>query len=390
MYTACISLILVGMICAGASQTVAARAILQSGFEYPLFLSILYHAGQSLSLITYVVIPKAWQRMDLIDDDNDEDDGTAQSLSLDVEAGGIDHNCRDVDIACIEASRRRSSYIGSRHGLGPSSDNAALWVHRIPKCWMPIISGFFGLTNNALRWGSLLFVAASVAEMINSGLELILSVLAAQYLRKRIVSSSRWAGVGVVTVGVVLVGLVSILTAFNNGEQTTSGASVRDQAIGIALICGQSTLSVLQDILQDFFCQEAQFPPLLMLGLLGISALVIALVVYFPLASVLDQGPPVILDEFSSNPQLIAFCAGFSFLNTITDTFNILAITRMSAMTRVLWRNLRTCLVWVMGLAIFYSSGNPNLGEEWDIPTSFYTLGAFAVMLCGIWAYYSG
>jgi len=269
MYTACISLILVGMICAGASQTVAARAILQSGFEYPLFLSILYHAGQSLSLITYVVIPKAWQRMDLIDDDNDEDDGTAQSLSLDVEAGGIDHNCRDVDIACIEASRRRSSYIGSRHGLGPSSDNAALWVHRIPKCWMPIISGFFGLTNNALRWGSLLFVAASVAEMINSGLELILSVLAARYFRKRIISSSRWAGVGIVTVGVVLVRLVSIITASNDGEQTTSGANVRDQTIGIALICGQSTLSAMQDILQEFFCQEAQFPPLLMLGLLG-------------------------------------------------------------------------------------------------------------------------
>jgi len=100
------------MICAGASQTVAARAILQSGFEYPLFLSILYHAGQSLSLITYVVIPKSWQRMDMADVDNgeDDDDGTAQPSSLDVEAGDIDHNdhnCRDADIVCIEASRRK-------------------------------------------------------------------------------------------------------------------------------------------------------------------------------------------------------------------------------------------------------------------------------------------
>ena len=309
MYTACISLILVGMICAGASQTVAARAILQSGFEYPLFLSILYHAGQSLSLITYVVIPKSWQRMDMADVDNgeDDDDGTAQSSSLDVEAGDIGHNCRDSDIVCIDASRRRSSCIGSRHGLGPSSDNAALWVHRIPKCWMPIMSGFFGLTNNALRWASLLFVAASVAEMINSGLELILSVLAARYLRKRIVSTSRWAGVGIATAGVFLVGLVSILTASNVSDQTTSGTSLRDQGIGIALIVGQSTLSVLQDIMQEFFCQEAQFPPLLMLGLLGLSALAIALVVYFPLASVLGQGPPVIINEFASNPKLDDF-----------------------------------------------------------------------------------
>ena len=62
MYTVWISLILVGMIGFGAGQTVAARALLQSAFEYPLFLSLLYHAGQSLSLITYVVIPKSWQQ----------------------------------------------------------------------------------------------------------------------------------------------------------------------------------------------------------------------------------------------------------------------------------------------------------------------------------------
>eukprot|EP00563_Minutocellus_polymorphus_P017867 CAMPEP_0197725972 /NCGR_PEP_ID=MMETSP1434-20131217/12376_1 /TAXON_ID=265543 /ORGANISM="Minutocellus polymorphus, Strain CCMP3303" /LENGTH=363 /DNA_ID=CAMNT_0043311731 /DNA_START=337 /DNA_END=1425 /DNA_ORIENTATION=- len=363
------------MIGFGAGQTVAARALLQSGFEYPLFLSLLYHAGQSLSLITYVAIPKSWQQMDVINDDEDDNgDDTNQSSSFDVEAGVV-HNCRGAGI--IEVGRRRSSYIGSRHGLGPNSEDAARWVHRIPKFWMPIISGFFSLTNNALRWASLLFVAASVAEMINSGLELVLSVLAARYLRKRVVSSSRWAGVCIVTVGVILVGLANLLSA-SNGEQTTSGASVRDQAIGIALIVGQSILSVLQDISQEFFLQEAQFPPLLMLGLLGLSALSIALIVYFPLASVLGQGPPAILNEFTSNPQLIAFFVGFVVLNTITDSFNILAITRTSAMTRVLWRNLRTCLVWMMGLIIFYLSGNPNLGENWDIPTSFYTLGAFA------------
>ena len=387
MYSACVSFILVGMICAGASQTVAARALLQSGFEYPLFLSILYHAGQSLSLISYVIIPKSWQNVEEELEENDDDiSRSSSSTSMDLEAN-IARNCR---AGRHEAGRRRSSYIGSRHGLGQNAEDAAQWVEHIPRFWMPIISGFFGLTNNALRWASLLFVAASVAEMINSGLELILSLLAARYLRKRMVSPPRWAGVAIVTMGVILVGLVNILTASNGDQAASATSNVRDQTIGIALIVGQSILSVLQDISQEFFLQEAQFPPLLMLGLLGISALSIALIVYFPLALVLGQGPTTILDEFANSSQLIPFCVGFVLLNTITDTFNILSITRTSAMTRVLWRNLRTCLVWAMGLIIFYSTNNSQLGEEWHIPASFYTLGAFVVMLCGIWAYYFG
>lgn len=386
MYTACVSLILVGMICAGASQTVAARALLQSGFQYPLFLSILYHAGQSLSLISYIVIPKSWQSVEEELEQNGDDTSPSSLSSLDLEAN-VTRSCR----AGSEADRRRSSYIGSRHGLGQNAEVAAQWVKHIPRYWMPVISGFFGLTNNALRWASLLYIAASVAEMINSGLELLLSVLAARYLRKRMISSSRWVGVGIVTVGVVLVGLVNILPASNGGEAASSAeTSVRDQTIGIALIFGQSILSVLQDITQEFFLQEAQFPPLLMLGLLGLSALSIAVIVYFPLATALGQGPSTILDELANNSQLIAYCVGFSLLNTITDTFNILSITRTSAMTRVLWRNLRTGIVWVLGLVIFYSSGKPQFGEGWNIPASFYTLGAFVVMLCGIWAYYLG
>ena len=40
-----------------------------------------------------------------------------------------------------------------------------------------------------------------------------------------------------------------------------------------------------------------------------------------------------------------------------------------------------------MGLIIFCSSENPQLGEKWHVPASFYTLGAFVVMLFGAWAY---
>ena len=41
--------------------------------------------------------------------------------------------------------------------------------------------------------------------MLISGLELTLSVVAARLIRKRMVSQSRWVGVGIVAVGVVII-----------------------------------------------------------------------------------------------------------------------------------------------------------------------------------------
>jgi len=57
-------------------------------------------------------------------------------------------------------------------------------------------------------------------------------------------------------------------------------------------------------------------------------------------------------------------------------------------MTRNVWKNFRTVLIWIVGLIIFYASGNPALGEEWVIPRSFYILMGFAVILTGVYIYY--
>lgn len=80
-------------------------------------------------------------------------------------------------------------YRGSVTGLTEESKRAVQWVHRIPWYLKPCLTGFFNLLNSAMRWASLVYVAASVAEMLISGLELVLSVVAARIIRKVSVSS---------------------------------------------------------------------------------------------------------------------------------------------------------------------------------------------------------
>merc|ERR1712194_102926 len=77
---------------------------------------------------------------------------------------------------------------GSKTGLTKESKDAVAWVHRIPWYLKPVIPGFCNLCNSALRWGCLVYVAASTAEILISGMELILSSFAACMIRKRIIS----------------------------------------------------------------------------------------------------------------------------------------------------------------------------------------------------------
>ena len=98
---------------------------------------------------------------------------------------------------------------GSRAGINKemlaAGQSYVRYTDAIPYYLKPIIPGFFNLANAAFRWSSLIFVDASVMSMLNGGLDLILSVVAARYIRKRMVTANRWAAVAIVSVGIALV-----------------------------------------------------------------------------------------------------------------------------------------------------------------------------------------
>ena len=143
---------------------------------------------------------------------------------------------KDEEETSETPNRRRS---GSPTGLTTESHNAATvtWVHAIPWYLKPAVPGFFNLCNSAMRWGSLIFVAASMAEMLISGLELLLSVVAARCIRKRRISWSRWVGVLVVALGLALVRLAN-----------RDSVDEEHSWVGDGLIVGQCVMSVIQDM----------------------------------------------------------------------------------------------------------------------------------------------
>ena len=116
--------------------------------------------------------------------------------------------------------------------------------------------------------------------------------------------------------------------------------------------------------------------------------MIVALILYFPLAPLFGEQPSTVLEDLQRNSKIIGLSIGWGLLVTVTGVFNIAATGVTSSMTRNVWKNFRTALIWIVSLVIFYATGNPELGEEWFIPGSFYILIGFAVMLSGVYVYY--
>jgi len=437
MYSLQVSAILIAMIVTGAARSVAVQLFFQLGFTQPLFVTLIYLFGQTLALVVYFVSremdkalqsgPKTSEGTTPIGDSKHPHpttgDGTedyiglgeavsvpisplhiiAKGESINIEPIPTDNYDEEyltndveqnkivpanINAPCPKQSHRR---LGSASGLTDESKRAAEWIHRVPYYAKPILPGFFNLCNSAMRWTSLIYVSASVAEMLISGLELVLSVMAARYIRKRMISRARWTGVGFVAMGVVLVGFIDLQSskAQSPQDEDEESFSLDAKIIGHFLIFGQCIMSVLQDLAEELFMQEAQFPATLLLGMEGFFGLVFGIFCYYPLAPFLGEDPSKSWDLLLGDPKLGWYAVGLSILVTLTGIFNILATSVTSSMTRNVWKNLRTVLVWVFALTLFYTTENDALGEEWIVPQSFYTLAGFSVIITGIYAYYT-
>mmetsp|Transcript_34254 Transcript_34254/g.82834 ORF Transcript_34254/g.82834 Transcript_34254/m.82834 type:complete len:455 (+) Transcript_34254:219-1583(+) len=413
--------ILLGMIITGAARSIVVKISYQSGFEAPLTVTLLYLLGQSFSLVLY-----ASQKYFVYDfnalfassndrfhkeqrhrphEENPVKLGAYyvqhEEYALPLKHGqnpttvpSSQHSNLSSIIGNIESSASpgaspgpsfyEGSYIsssGSTHGLTKQSEHTIKWAHRVPFYAKPAIPALLNMLNSALRWASLVYIDASVAEMMISGLELTLSVVAARIFRKRLVSKSRWAGVIVVAVG------VTIIEQADSREYEELGSS-QDFMIGVVLILLQSILSVLQDLGEEIFMQATDFPPTLMLGLEGLYGFCIGLIVYLAFGDrfgIEDINSTISMLE--NNSKLRWWIVGLPLLFLLTGYFNIRATEVTSAMTRNVWKNMRTVLVWVLALGIYYL-GSGAYGEAWLIPESFLILFGFMVMCTGIIIYY--
>lgn len=276
----------------------------------------------------------------------------------------------------------RHGHIGSTTGLSERSKRAVQWVHHIPYWAKPLVSSFFGFLDAVFRVLSVFYLPASIAEMLIGGLELLGSIVAARWIRKREIPRQRWYGAAVVVAGLVLIASADLT---NN---TNEAAAARGFGLGILFTVLKVVMGVLKDMSQELFMQEGGFSATLLLGLEGAYGLAIAIPLYFAIGPLTGENPVVSFQQIGQSALSMGYTIGLIFILFLAGLFSILGTAVTSAMTRNMWKNFRGLVVWIVALVIFYATGNQALGEQWQIPRSIMILFGYLIMMLGLYIYY--
>ena len=415
--------VLAGMILSGSIRTVSVKLLYQSGLESPYFVTLLYLLGQSLSLLVDAcgrtcgcctrggedydidLAPEVLSggkrslhhRYSQVNGIGEEDNGCDNETEPErrhrqarqqEESTNSQHTPHSFPTSSLETQqmithgvRKRS---GSLTGLTDESIVAVSYVHSIPNLFRPAIPGLFNLINASMRWGTLVFFPGSVADMLMGSSEIILSTIAARVIRKREISRQRWGGVLLVAIGTVVVRLSHNATA-NDDE---AGAGTARIFIGDLLIVGQCVTSVLQDMSEELFMHEVGLSPTMLLGWEGLFGLTFGLLLYFPLAPSIGEDPSETWLQIRRSASMLVYLSLLVLLFLVVGVFNITATALTSSMTRNIWKNLRSAVVWTIGVMIFYSRKRHDFGEGLSFPSSAIALVGFALMICGVVIYY--
>jgi len=308
----------------------------------------------------------------------------------------------DIDQGCISAAtsihrsishqQSSSAALGSETGLTEASHRAAAHIlQSIPWYWQFILIGFLDFVSYLFRWGSILLIRTSIAEMLSNGVEMVLSVVAARVIRKRQIAKLRWVGVWVVILGMLIVGAVDLLTTSSDDDGTTSSGT-GDKVLGIFLILGAGVFATALTLAEEILTQEAKYPVLIVMGNEGLWGLLLGVALYFPVAPLLKEDPSETWEELVSSPSRTWYAVGLVCFFTLAAMLNVLSIAVTSSMTQYVWIHLRSIPVWIIGLTIYYvddsNDSGSKLGEPWLIPQSLAVLIGFGVMLTGVYIYY--
>lgn len=257
------------------------------------------------------------------------------------------------------------------------------------------ITSFFDILGSSLAAIGLVYIDASVWMMFRGSMIIFAGFLSCMFLKKKM-GVKHWLGIFVTAVGLVLVGLASILK--KKPDDDPNQQSIETTLLGIMFIVIGQLLSASQMVLQELFMSKNQnIHPMQVVGTEGLFGLAAMSAIFLPAFYFIpcpgQRRCEDALDAFYqiyNSPKLLAFCVCYIFSIAFYNFLGIAVTKSLSAVHRCIIDGCRTICVWVVNLFIYYviersldPDAPPTFGEQFDTSWGFLQIDGFLFLLIG-------
>eukprot|EP00727_Mastigamoeba_balamuthi_P013871 m51a1_g9106 putative transmembrane protein c2orf18 homolog (429) ;mRNA; f:96179-97795 len=295
---------------------------------------------------------------------------------------------------CAFLTQRFIRKRGKRAAGEPEEPPMGLWQLFPPYL---AITMFLDFLTTSLSSIGLLYVKASVWQMLR-GSNIIFSCILTRVMLKRRTLLYKWVAVAITIVGLVLVGLSSMLTTQHEAQASGSSEDEVSTAawktvIGIVLVIVAMMCNSTQWIVQEYLVRKFHYEPLQLSGTEGTFGVLLMIFVVLPVTYFVPGNNPSsnargsydnAIDCFlmmGHNIPLLFFILVYIVSDAFFNFFGVNITKYLSAVHRTIIDACRSILVWIWQLFTFYCISE-RFGEEWTKYSAIQVAG-FVLLILG-------
>lgn len=256
------------------------------------------------------------------------------------------------------------------------------------------IPAMFDLVGSGLMFIGLLFISASIWQMLRGSM-IVFGAIISVFALGRKLYTFHWLGVLTCVVGIAAVGASSILNSSSETEDAGStGVSPHKALLGMGMVVGGQVVTASQMVAEEKLLKDVQLPAMKIVGYEGVWGSLVCIFVVFPLCYLIpgsdnghfeDTWDSITMVQNDSSLQCLVLIYIFS-----CATYNCsgMAVTsQLSAVHRTMLEASRTAAIWALDLFVHYGvNDKASFGEAW-MPYSWLQLVGFGFLILGQMVY---
>lgn len=275
--------------------------------------------------------------------------------------------------------------VAARRHRHPGLDEALLSPRKVP-LHIFAIPAVCDVVGSGVAAVAMMLIDAAVWQMMRGAVIIFSAIMAVTFLRRRL-QAYHWIGVLLTMIGLFLIGTAAVLAE----AKTSPKADASHARLGIALVILAQIFSAFQFTFEEYLLTGYSVSSLQTVGMEGLWGCLYMAVVLAVMSAVPGSDHGV----YESFPDGVYMIQGshimqflvFSYMLSIA-TYNYLGMQlcrKLSAVTRCLVDCMRTVVVWVSQLAMYYLVSK-DYGQPWTEYSYLQVLG-FACLVLGTFIY---